>query len=324
MSSGENAQTWLARGAEAYANMHIEEARQHFEQAVAANPDSAQAHLSLGVICFFLYNNSVAEQPDLMDDERGAPRWPTREELQTKSEQRRAQTEKQNATNGAQAEAHLQQALQLEPNNEPAMEYLAALCFWWRDPATGGRTRQDEARQWYARIAEIHPQHRFANYLCGVIDCEKASAIVHSAPGYPRPLAEESRRSLRAQVGSLLDHSAANFLRSLEIEPGSTDSMTFLGTIRNLQAFIAETIDDSVRLRAEAAEWYQKVHQRRAAQANAAGQTWPPGASATMTFHRLPGKPPIPPFPPDARVMIPPAPPPPPPAFTRGAGSSPN
>ena len=60
MSSGDSAQTWLERGAEAYANMRIDEAGQDFQKAVEANPHSAKAHLSLGVIYFFKYLNGVA------------------------------------------------------------------------------------------------------------------------------------------------------------------------------------------------------------------------------------------------------------------------
>ena len=115
----------------------------------------------------------------------------------------------------------------------------------------------------YARIAEINPRHKFANYACGLIDYEKPFDIIRSIPGFPRrPLVdEETRRSLRAQVGPLLKDSTANFLRSLEIDPNNSDAMTYLGVITNDQAYIAESADESAGFRAEADEWYRKVYQ---------------------------------------------------------------
>jgi hypothetical protein len=68
------------------------------------------------------------------------------------------------------AEEHLKKALELEPLNEQAMEYLGALYFWWRDPATKNWVRRNDARRWYSRLLEINHRHRFANYICGVID----------------------------------------------------------------------------------------------------------------------------------------------------------
>ena len=195
---------------------------------------------------------------------------------------------------------------------------MDALYFWWRDPARESLgqvwARRDDARHWYARIAELNPRHRYAHYACALIDYEKAFVLIRSTPGFPRPLAdEEARRSLRAKVCPLLENSAANFLRALEIDPDNADAMTYLGFVKTDDAYIAERIDDSAILRAEAADWHRKVDQIKAARAQAAGQPWPPGDTATITFERIPGKPPIPSFPPDARFMIPPAPPPPPP-----------
>jgi tetratricopeptide (TPR) repeat protein len=316
MFSGETAQTWLEKGAEAFANRRMAEAAQDFQNAVEADPHSVKAQISLGGIYLIQYQNGVAaaEQPD--------PRKLTQAEVAAKMEKRRAQLAEQNATNAAKAEEHLKQAVQLDPRYEPAMEYLAALYFWWRDPA--GEVwqvwaRRDDARHWYAQIAERNLQHRYAHYACGVIDYNQAFVLIRSTSGFPRPLAdEETRRSLRAKVGPLLENSAANFLRALEIDPNNSDAMTYLGFVKNDEAYIAETMDDSARLRAEAADWHRKVDQIKAAHAKATGQPWP-GNIAAISFKRIPGKPPIPSFPPDARFMIPPAPPPPPPppAFKR-------
>jgi len=141
--------------------------------------------------------------------------------------------------------------------------------------------------------------------------------LIRSTPGWRHLADENTRWSLRAKVGPLLGDSAASFLRSLEIDPNNSNAMTYLGFVKTDEAFICESMDDSARLKAEAADWYRKVDQIKAAHAKATGQPWP-GNIAAISFKRLPGKPPIPSFPPDARFTIPPAPPPPlPPAFKR-------
>ena len=323
MFSGESARTWLEKGAEAFANMRMAEAAQDFQKAVEADPHSVKAQMSLGVIYLFQYQNAVAEQPNRMDDASSGTRTLTPAEVAAKAEKRRAQIAEQNATNAARAEEHLKQAVQLDPRCEPAMEYLAALYFWWRDPASEVWqvwARRDDARHWYAQIAERNPQHRYAHYACGVIDYNNAFVLIRSTSGFPRPLGgEETRRSLRAKVGPLLENSAANSLRALEIDPNNSGAMTYLGFVKNDEAYITESVDDSAILKAEAADWYGKVDQIKAARAKAAGQPWPPRDTSVIAFKRIPGKPPIPSFPPDARFMIPPAPPPPPrpPAFKR-------
>jgi hypothetical protein len=141
------------------------------------------------------------------------------------------------------------------------MEYLGAVYFWWRDPANAGLgVRHDDARQMYTRIAEINPRHRFANYVCGLIDYEKAFKTIRSIPGFPRrPLAdEESRRSLRAQVDPLLTDSAANFLRSLEIDPNNSDAMTSLGHVRREQTLDLSGIERSDSSYADFEDWERK------------------------------------------------------------------
>jgi hypothetical protein len=104
-----------------------------------------------------------------------------------------------------------------------------------------------------------------------------------------------------------LKESAASFLRALEVNPDSISAMTSLGNVRTDQAYIAKSTEEAVRLRADAAEWYRKVWEIIEAHAKAAGEPWPPGDTGAIIFDPLPGKPVIPPFPPEPRLMIPPA-----------------
>jgi tetratricopeptide (TPR) repeat protein len=231
MSSGESAETWLEKGAEAFASMRMTEAGQAFQSAVTSDPLSAKAHLCLGVIKFFEYQNGVSMQPDLPQDyletlrnwKPGSPPPPRPPDIRPLDPAiKSARIIEQNSTNGAKAEEHLKRTLELESRYEPAMEYLAALYFRWLDPVNHLPVRLEMARQRYTRILDTNPQHTFANYVMGVIDYERAFTIIRSETGFPRPLVdEERRRSLRAQAGPLLAESARNFVRSLELDPNN-------------------------------------------------------------------------------------------------------
>ena len=297
--------------------MRIAEAGQNFEKAVAADPHSARAHLCLGVTLFFQYQNGIGEALNEMDL-AGERHRLTREQWQARAERRRAQIAEQNAGNAANAEAHLRRAVECETDNQPSIEYLAALYYAVLDPVTEHTARPDDAKLWYARLLEINPQHPFANYMCGVIDYQRAFAMIRSNAGFPRPLTDENRRlSIRAKVGPLLSESARHFLRSLEIDPNSIHAMSYLMFVKRDQAYITETEDEVVRDRAEADALEQKVCKILEANAKASGQPWPPCNTASITFvsvaRRPTGvKPPVPGFPPDARLTVPLAPPPPP------------
>jgi tetratricopeptide (TPR) repeat protein len=315
MSAGENAQEWLEKGAEAFANMRTDEAVQHFARAVTADPYLAKAHLSLGAIYLFQYQNGIAWRPNLSEGPGESHKTVLRELDQARAETRRAQIAEQNATNATTSEKHLRRALELHPRYQLAMEYLAGLYFWWLDPATERRVRGDDAKQWYQRVLDINLQHPFANYACGVIDYENAMRMIRWNTGFPTPPADvKSQRSLRAKAGPLLEDSARNFLRALELEPDNTDAMTFLIFVRRDQLYIAEANDEAERFRAEANEWQNKLDGILAARAKAAGQPWPPSPSRTgrMTFRPIEqaGERAAPSFPPDARLLVPPAPPP--------------
>jgi tetratricopeptide (TPR) repeat protein len=181
--------------------MRMADAAQDFQKAVEADPHSAKAHLSLGAIYLFQYQNGVAEQAVEMDDARSGPRRLTPAEVAAKAEKRRDQIAEQNATNAAMAEEHLKQAVQLDPGCEPAMEYLAALYVWWRDPAgpmsVWGElwARRDDARHWYARLAELNPEHR--------TEFSAAHAGVTKRATARQNVVRRSGRSARARARSL-------------------------------------------------------------------------------------------------------------------------
>jgi tetratricopeptide (TPR) repeat protein len=155
MSLGEDsAQVWINRGKQAYAQLQLQEAATDFEKAVLADPNSAEARLSYGVVCLFLYQNGIGTAIPGFLDRRIARRW---SDADVKAEVQRIQSviAEQNATKGARAEENLRRATELDPANEVvAMSYLAALYYWWVDSNTDSlgnqrRSRRDDALRVY-------------------------------------------------------------------------------------------------------------------------------------------------------------------------------
>jgi hypothetical protein len=65
----------LRRGREAYWHMHLPEAADDFEKAVATDLRSVQPHWCFGVACLFLYQNGVSEaQPRFFDPDNDRAR----------------------------------------------------------------------------------------------------------------------------------------------------------------------------------------------------------------------------------------------------------
>ena len=93
-------------------------------------------------------------------------------------------------------------------------------------------------------------------------------------------------------------------MRALEIDPDNWYPMSYLSFLKHAQAYVAGTREEHLRASREADEWNRKIHRIMEAKARAAGQPWPPGQTATMTFRSVrqtaspTGKVTFPPFPP--------------------------
>ncbi len=303
MSSDDTSvQSWIDRGKAAYWQMNLAEAFVHFEKAVAADPQSIEAQLCYGAVCLFQYQNGIAGAiPQFLLDPSGEP-WPE-EDMKTEVQRIRDLITHENATNGKRAEEHLWRAVHLDPRNVLATEYLAQLFFAWSDNGTDGwggtrQSRLPEAKHWYQRILEIDPQHKFAHYVCGVIDWTRAFEVVQSSGSYPRPLpSEEARQSLHSHVALLLDQAVRNLSRSAEIDPGAWRPMSYLVQVMRLQAYVAATEDEAALASSGAEDLTRWVNRILEPQSKS-------GANGTVTFDRVlqTSKPR---FPPDPRSMIP-------------------
>ncbi|MEZ5353749.1 MAG: hypothetical protein R2762_14010 [Bryobacteraceae bacterium] len=300
------ARKWIDQGKLAYQQMQLSEAYAHFEKAVTADPGSVEARLCFGVICLFQYQNGstdlipefylATEEPSWSEDDISAEIERVREALATL-----------NATHGRRAEENLLRAIELDRGNALAMEYLAYLYFDWLDndtdsPGATRASRLTEAKHWYKQILEIYPEHRFANYVCGVIDWKRAFELIRSSGTFPLPLpSEEVRQSLHSQVTPLLDEAVRNLLRALEIDPEDPYPSRYMSLVKDLQSYVAATKEESSRASAEAGDWNRRTKQRPRSGAISFAPVEQTGNVAPQLF------------PPDPKWMIPPPPPPPPP-----------
>src|SRR5689334_1956911 len=181
MSTAElSAEAWLARGIEAYQAKRFDEACHHFENAIAIDSGSVQAHLALGAARLTLY----IQRPErvwlnVAEPERAERGWAAYKEREN------AIVAEQNSRNWPLAEKSLKRANQLDPENELIIEYLCSLYFSWKDPLDEGNDRMDEAKRWLERLVEIRPEHKYANVYCGMILSAKARKLLPNYGRYP-------------------------------------------------------------------------------------------------------------------------------------------
>jgi tetratricopeptide (TPR) repeat protein len=221
MSTGEgSAEAWLARGTKAYLERRFTEAIGDFEKAVAIDSGSVDAHLALGATYLTLYKKRLSPpSPDYLHAERDVWEW----ELKAYREQEKAILAEQNLTTWPRAEESLKRANQLDPRNKLVMEYLCALYFGWKDSSDEDKDRLEEAKHWFERLAEIYPEHKYADFYCCMIAVVQAQKLLPNYGRFPRPPeTEEDRKFLRMKAGPLLDQAKRHLSRTLTLEPEHT------------------------------------------------------------------------------------------------------
>jgi tetratricopeptide (TPR) repeat protein len=275
MPSNDSVEAWLTRGMEAYQKQRFDEAVEHFEKAVARDSGSVQAHLALGVGRLTLYKRRPSPpSPDYLSAQRDV----LESELRAYREQQAATLREQNSTNWPLAEKNLQRAHQLDTQNKLVIEYLCVLYFVWKDPLEEERDRLEEAKHWLERLAELDPEHKYANFYCGMILTTRARKLL---PNYGRlpPLPEPDLTSLRAKVGPLLEEAKRHLSRALSLDREHRGAWSLMDDVASMQAYLADP-DQAARDLREKLE-----REFRAARRQAAGTL---GPSATITFRPSP------------------------------------
>jgi tetratricopeptide (TPR) repeat protein len=285
MSSDEHsAEAWLARGTEVYLKQRFAEAVEYFKKAVAIDSGSVEAHLALGATYLTFYKRRPSPpSPDYIR----AGRDILEAEWRAYRKQEQEFLAQQNATNWPLAEESLKRANRLDPRHKLVMEYLCALYFAWKDPLDEENNRMEEAKQWFERLADIYPDHKYANFYCGLIASMGARKLLPNYGRFPRPPeTQEDRRSLRAKAGPLLEYGRRHLSRTLTLDPAHTGAFHFMAEIRSMEAYLADTAEESRHMRIESGEWKSK--QRLVSEAATQGGPVAAGPSATITFRASP------------------------------------
>jgi tetratricopeptide (TPR) repeat protein len=281
-----SAEAWLARGIEAYQEQRFDEAAEYFGNAVAIDPESADAHLAMGATHLTLYKrgrwtpapdsfSSVGSDPEIADAE-----WRAYEE------QERALIIEQNSTNWPLAEKSLKRASQLDPQNKLIIEYLCALYWMWKDPVNEENDRVDEAKQWLKRLADVDPTNKYADLHCGILLSIKARKLLPDYGG-SASLPDHERASLRTKVGPLLEearHHLTRALARLTLDQEHAAVSHFMDDITSMQTYLIDPEQAAREMRDKAMEIFRKHSQSRVDETEAGGQPSPSGTSGTITF----------------------------------------
>jgi len=280
------AEAWLARGREAYQKQRFAEAAEHFKHAVALAPDSLPAHLALAATHLTLYKKPPS--PPTPASLR-AGRDVSEAELRAYRAQQQAILAEQNSTHWPLAEESLQRAYRLDPQNQLVIEYLCALYFVWKDPLNEENHRLEEARQWFARLTEVDPNHRYAAFYGGMIASIQARKLLpHDGRFPPPPETDEDHEALRRKVRPLLEEATRHLLRALMLDPKHGGALHFMADVKSMEASLAETEDAARQKQEESAEWERKAEQVNEEARQAAGQPVRSGSSGTITFRPSP------------------------------------
>ena len=240
---------------------------------------SVQAHLALGAAYLTLYQkcpsrlaNYLRTAGDISERERRAY-----------EEQEKAIRAEQNSTNWPLAEKSLKRANQLDPQGKLIVEYLVVLYFIWHDPFNDRNDRLDEAKAWLERLLELEPEHKYANFHCGLILNAKAHKVLPNYCRFPwRP--EPDLASLRTKVGPLLEEAVRHLERALVLNPEEIGALFFLEQVRSMQAYLADPDQAARDLHKKHMEEFRKHRQASANETQDAGG----GESEAITFELRP------------------------------------
>ena len=238
----------LNRGVQAFRNAKYPEAVEKFKTAIELDPSFPTARLYLATAYMNQYIPG-AESP---------------ENLQM------AQAAKDNFL----------KVLEQEPNNSVAIASLAMLNFQEAqgiaDPDKKN-AKFDEAKTWYAKLAQVDPANKEAFYSLGVISWAKWYPAIQTArnnlgmkPEEPGPLKDKKvRAELRAKYWGMIDDGIKNLQKSLEIDKNYDDAMAYLNLLHRERADVAESQQEYSQDIATADDWLQKCLAERKRKAGA-------------------------------------------------------
>ncbi len=238
ISTGLYAQDVLNQGVAAFKSGNYGQAAELFQQAVAADPNSLNAHLYLGTSYMSMWIPG-AVSPD-------------------------------NAAMARLADTEFKRTLELDSNNTTAIASLASLAY--------NSHQLDESMDWYKRLAAVDPANREAPYSMGVIAWAKWYPALMAArvkagmkAEDPGPLPEPARGELKAKYSSTIEEGIANLDHALVLDPHYDDAMAYMNLLIRERGDLRDTREEWAADKAVADGWVQKNLDTKKAKAQAGG-----------------------------------------------------
>jgi len=227
----------LNKGVNAFRGAQFQQAIDHFQQAVAYDPNLLNARLYLAMSYF----------------QQFAPGGESQDNVKV----------------GKQAVDAFENVLQADPNNSTAMAYIGLLYYNMKD--------FDKAKEYEQRRTQAEPNNPEPYYWIGVIDydhCLKNQSTIRNTDpklatpnvnGEFAPLPEKLRAQLYDENHTQIDEGMQALQKAIELRPNYNDAMAYLNLLYRQRA--DTQADPSARAADTKAanEWLAKALQARAA-----------------------------------------------------------
>jgi tetratricopeptide (TPR) repeat protein len=230
----------LNKGVQAYKNAKYQEATDHFKEAIALDPQNANAKLYLATAYMIQYIPG-ADSPE-------------------------------NTKMAQAAYDQFKQVLDQDAKNPIAMASIALLYF--------NQKKMDDAKEWYSKLIAVDPKNKEAYYTLGVIswtrayqDRMEARAKMGMRPEDPGPLKDKKQRTAIAEKNMAgIEEGIKRLETAVSVDPEYDDAMAYLNLLHREKADLMDSTELYKKETETADQWVQKTLDTKKAKALKAAQ----------------------------------------------------
>jgi len=228
----------LNRGVQAYKGAKYAEAVEHFKTSVDLDPTFPTARLYLATAYMSQYIPGAES--------------------------------KENLEMSRLAKEQFMKVLEQNPGDKIAIASLASLYYTQAQGLTAlddKLKKLDEAKVWYAKLAEVDPENKEAYYSLGVIVWAKwypalmaAKAKLGMKAEDPGPIKDKKvKEELKEKYGATIEEGIKDFEKALSIDKEYDDAMAYLNLLIRERADLADTPEEYKKQVEIADSWVQKA-----------------------------------------------------------------
>ncbi|MCZ2149586.1 MAG: hypothetical protein LC126_17650, partial [Bryobacterales bacterium] len=168
------------------------------------------------------------------------------------------------------AKEQFMKVLEQNPGDKIAIASLASLYYTQAQGLTAlddKLKKLDEAKVWYAKLAEVDPENKEAYYSLGVIVWAKwypalmaAKAKLGMKAEDPGPIKDKKvKEELKEKYGATIEEGIKDFEKALSIDKEYDDAMAYLNLLIRERADLADTPEEYKKQVEIADSWVQKA-----------------------------------------------------------------